>query len=558
MTPDMQQIREAVEAAVKKVSDRQETVELTRPDEQFGDFSTNVALKLAKDLGQNPRQLAEQIAQAIAHADIEQASVAGPGFINLTLTDSALMQAANLPVPRPLDGKRLLTEYSDPNPFKPLHAGHLYTTIVGDVMARLLEAVGAQVTRLNYGGDVGRHVGISMWAIIKKLGGEYPEKLSEIPETERPAWLGVRYVEGTAAFELDEAAKPEILSANKRVYEVHAAADHDSPFAQIYWTCRQWSYDYFQTLYEQLQVVPFDRYIPESEVTPLGVRTVQEQVQNGVFTQSEGAIVYNGEERGLHTRVFINSEGLPTYETKDVGLSLTKWQDYKFDNSIIITANEQAQYMQVVLSAIAQFAPEAAERTTHLTHGVVKLQGGIKMSSRKGNVVTALEILESARAAAAAGPNQAHETGVLAAVKYSFLKNRIGGDVVYDPSESVALEGNSGPYLQYAHARARSILRKAAASPQAVNPSDLQQDERSLARMIGRYPEVVLLAADELMPHHVCGYLYDLAQNFNRFYEKNRVVGDEREQIRLWLVQSYADRLKAGLGLLGIVSPDTM
>ncbi len=558
MTPDMQQIREAVEQAVKKVSGRDMPVELTRPDEQFGDFSTNVAMKLSKDAGQNPRQLAEQILSELTHPDIKSAEIAGPGFINLTLTDKAIAAAVNASFAQPLEGKKLLVEYSDPNPFKPLHAGHLYTTIVGDVIARLVEAAGGSVTRLNYGGDVGRHVGISMWAIIRTLGGEYPDKLNNVPEADRPAWLGARYVEGTAAFELDETAKAEIISANKHVYELHAASDRDSPFARIYWTCRQWSYDYFTVLYQQLQVAPFDRFIPESEVTPLGISTVREQTENGVFQTSDGAVIFKGEDFGLHTRVFINSEGLPTYETKDIGLSLTKWQDYHFDSSIIITANEQAQYMQVVLKAIAQFAPEPAERTTHLTHGVVKLQGGVKMSSRRGNVVTALEILESARSAASMSENQVSEDGVLAAVKYSFLKNRIGGDIVYDPTESVALEGNSGPYLQYAHARARSILRKAGSEPRSVDAGDLQPDERSLARAIGRYQETVLLAADELMPHHVCSYLYELAQNFNRFYEKNQVVGDEREALRLWLVASYADRLKAGLELLGIVAPDTM
>ena len=132
---------------------------------------------------------------------------------------------------------------------------------------------------------------------------------------------------------------------------------------------------------------PFDRFIPESEVTPLGLATVQKELQNGVFTESDGAVVFPGRKYGLHTRVFINQQGLPTYEAKDVGLSLTKWQDYPdFAESIIITANEQAEYMRVVLAAIKQFAPEPAERTKHLTHGMVKLAGGVKMSSRKGNV----------------------------------------------------------------------------------------------------------------------------------------------------------------------------
>jgi arginyl-tRNA synthetase len=450
-----------------------------------------------------------------------------------------------------------LVEYSDPNPFKPLHAGHLYTTLVGDTIARLIENAGAETTRLNYGGDVGRHVGISMWAIVRELGGEHPEKLTEVPEAERPAWLGQRYVEGTAAFEDNPVAKTEMLEANKRVYQLHADGDHESPFAQIYWTCRQWSYDYFPLLYRELQVHPFDRVIPESEVTPLGVQTVKEQLQKGVYEYGEdNAVVFNGEPYGLHTRVFINSQGLPTYEAKDVGLMLTKWQDYHYDRSYYITANEQAQYFQVMFKSVEQFLPEAAERAVSITHGLVKLQGGVKMSSRKGNIVTALEILEAARTAGAeTGTNPSEET-ILAAVKYAFAKNRIGGDIAYDPKESIALEGNSGPYLQYAHARARSILAKAAQG--AARPHDLTADERSLVRKVTEYREAVARATSELMPHHICTYLYELAQKFNQFYEHNRVVGDEREAGRLWLVERYADTLKNGLELLGITAPERM
>jgi arginyl-tRNA synthetase len=254
--------------------------------------------------------------------------------------------------------------------------------------------------------------------------------------------------------------------------------------------------------------------------------------------------------------VFINSEGLPTYETKDVGLSLTKWNDYHFDESIIITANEQMQYMQVVIAAISQFAPEPAQRTHHLTHGVVKLQGGVKMSSRKGNIVTALDILAAAREAGAESGTNPSEDTILAAVKYAFAKNRIGGDIAYDPKESIALEGNSGPYLQYAHARARSILAKADAVTSEL--TELEAGERSLLRKITEYTEVLDKAVAELMPHHICTYLYELAQTFNSFYENNRVIDDSRQAVRLVLVKHYADTLKNGLELLGITAPERM
>lgn len=551
------ELEQAVATAVKDLFSVDLSVELARPDEQFGDFATNVALQLAKQVGKNPREIAEELRQQlVSDSRLVSVEVAGPGFLNLKLSDAALVAGLSREANKPLAGKTVLVEYSDPNPFKPLHAGHLYTTLVGDTLARLVEHAGAKVIRLNYGGDVGLHVAKSMWAIVRELGGELPEKLHDIAESERPAWLGARYVEGNNAYEDDVMAKAEIVENNKRVYQLQADADHDSAFAQIYWMCRQWSYDYFATLYQQLQVVPFDRYIPESEVTQLGFNTVKEQLDKGVFENSDGAVIFDGEKLGLHKRVFINSEGLPTYETKDVGLSLTKWQDYHFDESIIITANEQAQYMQVVIAAINQFAPEPAERTRHLTHGFVKLQGGVKMSSRKGNVITALEILEAAREAGAeSGTNPSEET-ILAAVKYALAKNRMGGDIIYDPKESIALEGNSGPYLQYAHARARSILAKAGQFHAQLE--DLEPAERSLLRKITEYNEVLDKAVAERMPHMICTYLYELAQVFNSFYEHNRVIDDSRQNLRLKLIEHYADTLKSGLELLGIHAPDRM
>ncbi|MFT4532191.1 MAG: arginyl-tRNA synthetase, partial [Candidatus Saccharimonadales bacterium] len=443
--------------------------------------------------------------------------------------------------------------------FKPLHAGHLYTTLVGDVISRLVENAGAETVRINYGGDVGLHVAKSMWAIMQYVGGEYPEKITEIAEADRATWLGDRYVEGNNAYSESEMAKSEIIAINKRVYSLHTEQDKESGFAQIYWLCRGYSYEFFKKLYADLHVKPFDRYIAESEVTPLGITTVNKQLEKGVFERSNGAVIFDGEKHGLHARVFINSEGLPTYEAKDVGLSLTKWADYKFDESIIITASEQEQYMQVVLKAIEQFAPDPSQRTKHLTHGLVKLQGGAKMSSREGNIVSAFEILEAAKQAGKESETATSEAIVLAAVKYAFFKARIGGDIAYDPAESIAMEGNSGPYLQYAHARARSILSKSVSKAHKFSENiKLEQYERSLARKLSEYSEVIANATNELAPHVVCSYLYELAQNFNRFYENSKVIGDDREELRIKLVFEYAETLKTGLALLGIEATDSM
>jgi arginyl-tRNA synthetase len=589
------EIEAAIAAVCQELFDADVRVDLARPDEQFGDYATNVALQLAKQVGNdpslklrttgNPREVAEQIAESLraSLADkVRDIQIAGPGFLNLTLSDAALVELADTQPAKKWGGKQFVTEYSDPNPFKVLHAGHLYTSVVGDAISNLLEAAGANVHRVNFGGDVGLHVGKTMWAILEELAGENPENLQRIPAETRSEWMAKCYVRGTAAYEDDETAKSKIIELNKRVYQLVADDDHESPFAQIYWTCRQWSYDYFDQFYARIGT-KFEKYYPESETAPIGLATVKEQLAKGVYQESDGAVVFDGEKYGLHTRVFINSHGLPTYEAKDVGLIMAKWRDYHFDKSVVITGNDIVEYMRVVLKSIEQFEPELAERSVHLTHGNVKLAGGVKMSSRKGNILRAIDVLVAAAAANREVAGRNDEQAELGAVKYAFLKQRMGADIIYDPKESVSLEGNSGPYLQYAHARARSILAKAPDSrhseldpessekvvaggdassdwiPNQVGNDDaLESDERSLLRKISEYAEVVDRATNELMPHHICTYLYELAQVFNRFYEHNRVIGDAREAVRLQLIARYADTLRNGLHLLGISAPDKM
>jgi arginyl-tRNA synthetase len=554
-----QEIETAITATVQELFNVHVDVELSRPDEQFGDYATNVALQLAQQVDEKPRDIAEALATKLSEklaGKVPGISVAGPGFLNLRVSDQVLLAGLLTKPAQTLAGKTVVAEYSDPNPFKVLHAGHLYTSVVGDAVANLLEAAGGNVHRVNYGGDVGLHVGKTLWAILQALGGEEPEKLAAIPEAERPDWLAARYVEGTDAYEDNEAAKAAIISLNKQVYQMHAANDHASPLAQIYWTCRQWSYDYFDSFYARIGS-HFEKYYPESQVADIGLAIVREQLAKGVYEESDGAVVFKGETYGMHTRVFINSQGLPTYEAKEVGVMMAKWDDYHFDKSVIITGNDIVDYMRVVLKSIEQFQPELVTATAHLPHGNVKLAGGVKMSSRKGNILRAVDVLDAASEASQQLIGHADEPAVLGAVKYAFLKQRIGGDIIYDPKESVSLEGNSGPYLQYAHARARSILAKASLEDD-VTIHDLGKDERSLVRKIGEYSEVVDRAVTELMPHHVCTYLYELAQTFNRFYENNRVVGSDRQGIRLRLVEAYAETLKNGLALLGMSAPEKM
>ncbi|MEI9913815.1 MAG: arginine--tRNA ligase [Candidatus Saccharibacteria bacterium] len=547
------QINSLIKDALSELYQLDESIELDRPEEQFGDYSTNVALKLAAKLSKSPQDISNELAAKLKENPLfSEVNVAGPGFINLKLSNQALVDIALSQPSKSLEGKTVVAEYSDPNPFKLLHAGHLYTSIVGDSIANLMAAAGANVHRVNFGGDVGLHVAKNIWAMLGDLGGENPDNLAKINEDDRSTWLSSCYVKGTEAYENDETAKAEIRELNKRIYEITASSDHDAPLAKIYWTTRDWSYKYFEDFYARLGV-KFEKYYPESEVSGLGVETVRQHIPD-VYKESQGAIVFEGENHGLYTNVFINSEGLPTYAAKDVGLIMRKWQDYNYDKSVIITGNEQADYMRVVIKSVEQFAPEKVSGSVHLTHGLVKLPGGQKMSSRQGNVLLATDILDLAQEAIKSRDLNSDPRITVGAVKYAFLKQGMGGDIVYDANESVSIEGNSGPYLQYAYARAVSISNKAENSDDfdLKSVDTLTDYERSLVRKLGEYPEVINKAVNELKPHHVAGYLYDLAQTFNRFYENSRVIGDERQNLRLALLKLYVSKLGDGLKLLGI------
>lgn len=535
---------------------------LTRPDEQFGDYATNIALQLAKPLGRQPREIAEQLKTYIDtnnNGSIAEVTVAGPGFINITLSDKALSQTLEAIEQNPeqfgknelLKGKKIVIETNNPNPFKELHIGHAYNIIVANAIANILEAGGADVHRVSYHGDVGLHVGKSMWAILAHIKND-PNKLADIAKDERAAFLSKMYAKGAEAYEKDEAAKADIEALAMQSFSLD-----DAVYKEVYETCRAWSFEYFDALFAKLRSVPVEKRYLERDTDELGRELVMQNVGE-VFTESDGAIIYEGEKDGLHTRVFISQRGTTLYEARDIGLAALKDQDFSMDESIVVTAQEQAEYFKVVYAALANFMPELALKCVNIPHGIVKLTTG-KMSSRTGDVINIEWLFDAtAKAMETKGYNSAApEDNQFAAIAYLFLKNRIGHDTVFDPEESVSLEGNTGPYLQYAHARARSILAKSEREA-AFDGISLQANERSLLRKISMYPETVEYAVTEQIPHHICTYLYELAQTFNRFYEHNRIIDDEREALRLTLVKAYASTLRNGLELLNIPAPDRM
>ena len=516
------------------------------PENIDADYSSNVALKLVKDLHKNPFEIAEEIS-----GKSKNSFVSKPGFVNFKISDEYLSEnvsklAENFEMSSDkYAGKTVVCEFSDPNPFKVLHVGHLYTSVVGDAISRLFEYAGARVVRANFGGDVGLHVAKTMYILRQK-------DLENLTIDD----IARCYVEGTAVYEDDEVAKAEITELNKEIYKINAENVHEGEFAELYWKGRELSYEYFKDFYARIGV-KFDKYYPESTVAGLGLETVLKELEKGVYEKSDGAVIFDGEKYGLHTRVFVNCEGVPTYEAKDVGLIFQKFADYHFDKSVVITGNEQLEYMKVVLKSVEQYAPELVAKTSHLTHGLVKLPGNVKMSSRKGNFLKAVDVLQMVDTELKNEYNSNDEKVSLAATKYAFLKYKMGGDIIFDVKESVKMTGNSGPYLLYSAVRAKKILKNAG-DGQKIDNYTYNIYEKNLAKKLLEYRNVLDEAVEEMAPHKLANYLYELSQEFSRFYENCPVIGTAEESERIRLVKVYYNTMEHGLNILGIEIPEEM
>ncbi len=543
-------MEQTVAHVVKQLFDVDTDVVLTRPDVQFGDYATNVALQIAKPLGKNPRDIAEAIATELrGHEDFAEVTIAGPGFINIRLNNSALLGLTKSEPQPSRAGQTIVIETNNPNPFKPMHIGHAYNAVLADTMANLLAVSGATVKRVSYHGDVGAHVGKSMWAILKYCDGD-ASKLDMIAEGERNDFMGKMYAEGAQAAKEDEAVKKEVDELAKQSF-----TRTDELYLKVYDTIFDWSFRQLDQTVARLGNVPIERRYFESEADPIGVQTVRDNVP-GVFQESEGALVFEGSKYGAFDNAFVASSGQGLYAARDLGLIQLKSKDFPtMDESIIVTGGEQAAYFKGVIAAAELALPELKDKIKNYPTGLVKLSTG-KMSSRTGDVVTIEWLFDEFGKAIVARGGEANDKIVAGALRYQFLKVKIGGDVIFNVNEAVSLTGNTGSYLQYAHARARSILEKTTVD--VVMPSEMRDEDYTLVRKLGEYAEIVQVATSQLEPHHICTYLFELAQEFNRYYEKNQVVGSDVEAHRASIVALYADTLRAGLMILGIHAPEKM
>jgi len=288
-----------------------------------------------------------------------------------------------------------------------------------------------------------------------------------------------------------------------------------------------------------------------------------------VFEKSEGAIVYKGEPDGLHTRVFINSEGLPTYEAKELGLAKIKYEQYPYDYSIVVTGNEITGYFKVLLAAMKKIFPDLAGKTRHVPHGMLRLPLG-KMSSRTGDVIMAESLIDEVKdriklrldksEKGNSLNEQTLEQVAVGAVKYSILKQDSSRDIIFDLDKSISFDGASGPYLQYTFARTQSVLEKAKELGIKAELKDGLDDSYSPYRLLYKFPEVICRSGEELAPHYIVTYLNELAKQFNSYYNFIKIVDkiDKNSPTRIALTAAVGQILKKGLQLLGIAAPVKM
>jgi len=592
-----QEIADNLKDIVNRMGVLVDTVKVEIPTQSsFGDMTSNIAMQISKQLNANPVDIAKEIVKDFPkNENIEKVEIASPGFINFFFSDKYLLEVLkevntnkeyfNIDL---LKGKKYVVEYTDPNPFKIFHIGHLYTNMVGESFARLTEALGASVIRANYQGDVGLHVAKTMWGLEKMLkdDGIAFNDLAKRPLDQRVKYLGDAYMLGFKMYDdiKDKEIIDEIRNINYYIFSFHIKSLPKREFfdeldkrqiKEMYFESRKWCLESFEEIYKRTGT-KFDKYYFESQMGEDAIKIVKENM-NGkgkdILRESEGSVIYEGDpQKGLHTRVFLNKEGLPTYESKEIALALKKYEDFNFDKSIIITANEQTPYFNVVLDALSQLEPVIANRTVHFGHGMVKLPGAEKMSSRKGKIIEGEwllneakrrveEIMRKSKKWSESEIADVSDKIAVAAIKYSFLKVSVGKDVIFDLDKATSFDGDSGPYLLYVYARCASILREYSKEIPNIDfggTSDLDAYTKELLRTLSKYRYVLLSSGVNYTPNILCLYLFNLGQTFSSFYQNVKVLDSDNEDFLINVIISTAKVMKEGLNALGIESVDKM
>ena len=532
-----------------------------------GDLYTNFALVASKTFNQNPIVIAINLAEYL-HQELDKTIFkkveAADAYVNFYLIDNFQTSIEKINHLE-FSGKKIAYEYTDPNPMKEFHIGHLMSNTIGEAISRLGEKAGAEIKRYSYQGDTGRHLAVTMWG-LRFMEHPWPDA-EGITITDKVKFLGQAYVVGNT--KMNKAKEKgdveyskvmtEIESMNQKIYD-----RSDEEVNTLYDQGKEWSLQKFEQLYEVLGT-KFDHYFFESQTAPIGKGIVEKNIKatTSIFVKGEhDAVIFQGEAYDLHTRVFISSKGIPTYEAKEIGLAQVKYDLWNFDRSIVLTANEQNEVFKVTNKVITLLMPEIGSKMEHVGHGMMQFVGQ-KMSSRTGKILAGDELLEDMMATSYKKMAERDMTEqekkdisknvAVAAIKFSILKQNFRKNIIFDKEKALSLEGDSGPYIQYAIVRINSIEKKIDGLDFSDVKNEMSPEAQNLKRTLWRFDHMCYKAIEEFAPQYIAQYLIDLASKFNSFYSKNKIIEDEKVHKELLdLCMKTREVLTEGLRILGI------
>ncbi len=540
------------------------------PNAEMGDYAVPCFV-FSKLLRKNPVEISKELSKILQPAgSIERIESKGP-YLNFFLKKENIASSAITEILKQKDdfgkqkkaNKTIVIEYVGPNTNKPLHLGHARNMVLGYTLSKLLEAAGNKVITVNINNDRGVHICKSMLAYKKWGKGDSPEK----SKSKSDFFVGKYYVL------FAQKAKENPKLEEEALEMINKWEKGDKETAQLWKKMNKWALDGFKETYKKFNV-KFDKEYFESKTYEKGKELVLEGLKKGLFEKDEkGAIIVDLTNEGFDKKVLLRQDGTSVYITQDMYLAKQRYDDFRFDKMLYVVATEQNYHFQVLFKVLKLLGFSFADKLYHFAYGMVNLTTG-KMKSREGTVVDADTLLEEIETLAKEETRKRHKNLSekelekrakqlgMAAIRFYLLKYEPAKDILFDPKESLSFEGETGPYVQYAHARICSILKKyKKPAPKKADFSLLnEKEEQKLVTLLSQYPETVKQSAENCKPHIVARYLLDLSQSFNEFYHSCPILqADENiRDARLILIIAVKQVLKNGLNLLGIEAPEGM
>ncbi len=589
-----QQIMAAAQAAVKSLYGQEvpeKMVQLQKTRSEFEGNLTLVVFPFVKMARKSPEQTAQELGDyLVAHCDaIHQYNVV-KGFLNLTISDEAWLDLLGTIDHDDHYGERaadadaplVMIEYSSPNTNKPLHLGHVRNNLLGWSLAQIMQANGNKVVKTNIVNDRGIHICKSMLAWLKWGNGETPESSGKKGDH----LIGDYYVafdkhyreeiKELVAQGMDEETAKQEAPLIKEAHEMLVKWEQNDPEVRALWEkMNAWVYAGFDETYQKMGV-SFDKIYYESQTYLKGKAKVEEGLAKGLFERHDDNSVWADlTNEGLDQKLLLRSDGTSVYMTQDIGTAEMRFQDYPIDKMIYVVGNEQNYHFQVLSILLDRLGFKWGKELVHFSYGMVELPNG-KMKSREGTVVDADDLMQlmiddARRVSDEAGKNAdlseeerqeiARMVG-MGALKYFILKVDARKNMLFNPEESIDFNGNTGPFIQYTHARIRSILRKAASVDIAISKQcELNEKEVELIQKMSEYGAAVEQAGHDYSPSGIANYCYELTKVFNQFYHDYSILNESDEQkkaVRLVIARNVAKILKNGMALLGIEVPERM